>query len=201
MRKALWEPQARRFIKERFGSECVGITYDLVYQTPTILLFRKEIRAKQLNIVQGTTGSGKTLGAMLKLYHSICKNGEHGEYLRMTDLSQRLGRPGYVTQEKEAFRESLTKVPWIVIDDLGAEECSPRLAEEFFNLVDIWARRCITGIFITNENPRDFWPDRYGARTWSRIQGWSKGEILRTSDPDFRVHPEELSKYPKGSDA
>jgi len=198
MRKILWVPQAKLFIKERFGPECMALTFDDVHQTPTVLYFRTGIATKRLNIVQGVTGCGKTLGAMLLMRRAIGYHGRRGEYLRMTDLSQRYGRPGYVTQEKEIFREHLTMVPWIVLDDLGAEECTPRLAEEFFNLIDIWARRGITGIFITNEEPRKTWPERYGARAWSRIQGWSRGEIYRSPDPDFRVDPEARERSPKG---
>ncbi len=201
-REALWIPAGRKFVLQRFGQECTNLAFDSVRQTPTIQHFKNILlypkQGKKLHIVQGVTGCGKTLGAMLIMARSIGRTGVIGEYLRMTDLSQKFGRPGYTSQDKEEYRERLAEVPWIVVDDLGAEECSPRLAEEFFNLVDIWARRFITGIFITNEEPREVWPDRYGSRTWSRIQGWSRGEIYRSPDPDFRVHPEELENYPIG---
>lgn len=199
IREALWIPQARRFIAEHFGNELVGTTYHSVHMTPTIKMFRTDIQAKKLNIVQGTTGCGKTLGAMIKMYNVFGCTGKKPAYLRATDLSLAFGRGGYISQAKSDRLEELEKIPWIVVDDLGAESLTDKFVEIFFHLVDIWAKRMITGIFITNLAPKEHWPERYGARTWSRIIKWSGGEVLRTADPDFRVHPESLNEYPIGA--
>lgn len=195
MREAIWLPAARKFITERFGPEYLGREVRL---TNTTNLFLHDIRPKQLNIIQGTTGSGKSLSAAFKLARSIANGQKIGAYTKATDLSLLIGRGGYLTQKKEEEVEALKAAPWVVVDDLGAEVCSDYFRELFFHLVDAWSGRCVTGIFITNTAPRAIWPERYGARTWSRIQGWSQGTLMETADPDFRVRSELLEQYPIG---
>ncbi len=195
MREAMWLPNARKFIRARFGKEYLDREVRL---TPTTNLFLNEIRPKQLSIVQGETGSGKSLSAAYRLARNIAAGYEPGAYFKATDLSLLIGRGGYLTQKKEEELEILKTARWIVVDDLGVEVCSDHFVEVFFHLVDAWAGRGITGVFITNSSPRDVWPGRYGGRTWSRIRGWSKDQLLQTADPDFRVQPKLLEKYPIG---
>lgn len=195
MREAMWIPRARKFIRERFGAEYLDREVRL---TPTTNLFLNEITRKQLSIIQGETGSGKSYSVAYRLSRQIAAGYKSGAYVKATDLSLLIGRGGYLTQKKEEELEALKLVPWVVVDDLGAEVCSDHFVELFFHLVDAWSGRGITGIFITNSSPRDVWPGRYGMRTWSRIQGWSRGQMLKTADPDFRIHPELLEQYPIG---
>lgn len=194
-RELVWLPRTRKFISKYFGPEYLDREVRL---TPTTNLFLKEISRKRLNVIQGETGSGKSLSAAYKIARSIAAGGKPGAYVKATDLSLLIGRGGYLTQKKEEELEMLKASPWVVVDDLGAEVCSDHFVELFFHLVDAWSGRGITGIFITNTKPRDVWPERYGARTWSRIQGWSKGQLLETADPDFRIHSELLERYPIG---
>jgi len=195
MREAVWLPATRKFIRERFGSEYLGREVRL---TPTTNLFLNDIRPKELNIVHGATGSGKSVSAAFRIARNIAAGYKICAYVKATDLSLLIGRGGYLTQKKEEDLETLKTAPWVVVDDLGAEVCSDHFRELFFHLVDAWAGRGITGIFITNTKPRDVWPERYGARTWSRIQGWSNSSFLETKDPDFRVQRGLLEQYPIG---
>jgi len=198
MREALWLPKARRFLETHFGPELADIRLADVHLTPTIVHFCKDIRKHRLNLVVGTTGCGKTLGAIIRMKEAIANTGKEGEYARATDISLQFGRGGYLSQEKEKYLQALERAPWIVLDDLGAESHSDRFNEIFFHLVDVWTKREITGILITNLEPKTELRERYGERAWSRIVKWSAGDVWLSPDPDFRVNENLLKKYPKG---
>lgn len=196
MRDMLWIPWAKDFVRTHFGDFILAKLLNGIYLTPTAELFKRKILKKQLTIVQGGVGCGKTLCAARKVLGSIAARGKVGAYAKASDLSLLIGRGGYLTSSKEEAIEKLKQAPWVIIDDLGVEVCSEHFKELFFHLVDAWCARGITSIFITNLEPTS-WENRYGERTWSRIRAWSKDRYLETADPDFRVAPEKLTSYPR----
>lgn len=148
--------------------------------------FLRETHGQQVLVFSGGTGVGKTLAALYGLAWYAARYPElsFGDHVHAADIAERVKPWRGSTLPPLNVRTS-----YLVIDDLGAENCEDaRFQEAFDKLVNarqglVQGHRQIT--VITTNEPSEKLFDRYGARVRSRLSGLTRafdlvGKDMRT---------------------
>ena len=127
--------------------------------------------------VGGVTGTGKTIAACAVLAEQCrerlkCESFDgwlwrpkRGRYVKASELS----RLSYFDDTDVRRLEQLAVVPWLVVDDLGAEWLSDPWRASFLELIDARAAHRVRTIITTNMKSSELGP-RYDVRVWRRLQ-------------------------------
>jgi DNA replication protein DnaC len=136
-------------------------------------------------VIYGPKGNGKSHLAAAIANHLIKKQRTATLFLTVPDLLQGLREEVKVSMQGEAARPALLQAaqeaPVLIVDDLGAERCTPWAEEQLFLLFDFRYRLELPTVAITNEAL-----DALPARIYSRLGDRRLGQVVHNPAPDYR---------------
>lgn len=119
--------------------------------------------------ISGTPGSGKTYFcmALLKALLEVRKP-EWVMFKRSEQMDSELLKAIQEGQE-EFYLENYQNVPYLFIDDLGAERCNERIVKQYYNIINSRMENLMPTVFTSNV-PVDGISNTLGDRIASRLQ-------------------------------
>lgn len=157
--------------------------------SPTTLAVRDFAAGpKTFCLLMGDAGSGKTIAAAEALLRArIAWNGgkdwaysnREAKFVQATDLA----RLSYFELEAQQRLGRLERVPWLVIDDLGAELMTPGWASNLGEIINVRSSHRRKTLITSNLSAEEF-KARYDSRTISRIRG--DGVVISSGNVDQR---------------
>jgi hypothetical protein len=168
------------------------------YQACSLDNFKGRLPASRPAFVCGPPGTGKTHLAVGYLREDVIANGEeHCRFIRTVDLLKKIrdsfdDRSGQ--SEKELLEYYGSKVPFLVLDDLGTEKVSDFVLQTLYDLLDRRYGECLDTLITSNLTLDDLavYYRSHGDRLASRIVGMgppliTQGEDQRCCQPKDRV--------------
>lgn len=158
-------------------------------ETGTVTAVREWAKSdKVFCLILGGAGSGKTVAAVEALLNakmawdggkSWCYSSSEARFAAATDLA----RLSYFDLEAQRRLGRLERVPWLVLDDLGAELMTPGWASNFGEIINVrnsGRRKTV----VTSNLTVEAFKERYDERVISRIRG--NGVVLSSGSIDLR---------------
>lgn len=143
---------------------------------------------KTFCLLLGSAGSGKTIAAAEALLwariawdggKSWAYSSREAKFVQATDLA----RLSYFEAEAQQRLGRLERVPWLVIDDLGAELMTPGWASNLGEIINVRSSARRKTLITSNLSVEEF-RARYDSRTISRIRG--DGVVVISGNVDQR---------------
>ena len=168
--RAQWAGVPRKFLKADVASMNVGFKH----------AWQLDKRSASL-VLRGDVGTGKTYLACALLRQRL-ERGQAGRFVAVADLMDELkARFGDgAAEQSEAYFDRLAGEPFLVLDDVGAEQETPWTRERVASLIDRRYRAEAPTILTTNLTHREL-AERYGKRLADRLNEWVWAELTGPS--------------------
>ena len=175
----LEERATRAGIPRRF----LDADLDTMRQRPgngAAIAFAGQWDGRQSVLLYGDVGTGKSHLASAMLRRRLAL-GWAGRFVSVADLMDELkARFGGEGEQSEAYFDRLAREPFLVLDDVGAEQETPWTRERVASLIDRRYRAEAPTIVTTNLTHRDL-AARYGKRLADRLREWAWVEMAGKS--------------------
>lgn len=133
-------------------------------------------------VLDGTYGNGKTHIATAALNHVLNAGGQ-GMFVKVPTLLRAL-REGFADETYSSILATLTRTPFLVLDDYGANKDTEWSREQLYMLIDDRYEARAKTILTTNE-PEEQWEPRVK----DRLKSWHNGvsKVVAISAPSYRT--------------
>lgn len=193
-RLSLAREAASAFIRNHPGERYKDARFETCQPTPAVRYIQK-LRPRQLMILHGPPGCGKTYAAACWIRRNIEKNlyrhrNAPGIYITAAEFERKFCQPGYWDFETKGNWEDLLEAGWVVFDDLGTEDpTNLRFKTKFNHLFETRHREQRTLIILTNVRIEE-----YGERIVSRVRDWGvDGSVWEIQGEDLRKNKRDLN--------
>lgn len=130
-------------------------------------------------VLLGGTGIGKTVAAL----HGSLRHADGSRFVRATDLGAAV-KPTLDERKLGARELSPRHVEYLILDDLGVEQATPRFSEALFAVVDSRQSPSRRTVITSNLSRADF-RARYDARVISRLNEMAR--VVDVPGADMRA--------------
>jgi DNA replication protein DnaC len=150
--------------------------------------YKGKVPERRPAFITGTPGTGKSHLAVAYLREDLLAHGEeHGRFLRTVDLLKEI-RDSFDDRSGDSEKRLLdyygARVPFLVLDDLGAEKVSDFVLQTLYDLLDRRYGECLETLITSNLTLEELAVHYlgHGDRLASRIAGMGPTLILRGKD-------------------